>query len=88
MFKKLSTNSYGYVKNGKFFELKRGQIGVLGFGECWRLYGADRRVLACFVTKTDGYKYEKRCEGGRLWNEAEMLERASEVANTFVGLFE
>ena len=82
MLKKINEQFFICMNTNATFYLKKGKIGVMSLGTCWRLsmvaYGKDI-IIACFVTKSDGNSCEKDTCEGRIWNENEILPAANKM---------
>ena len=72
---------YSYIHPKATFTLKNGPIGVLCYGECWRLVmtGVTDITLACFVTHDDGHGAVKESHEQRLWTEEEAVAIANKM---------
>lgn len=87
MFKKLGTDLYGAKINGHSFVLRYGEVGLLGYGRCWRLYCVDsgkEQFVTHFVVKDDSnccyLKGESRC----LWTDMNtLIWTAEEIATNY-----
>lgn len=81
MLKKISDMCYTYMRSNTTFTLRRGSVGILGWGECWRLVmtNTTETMLACFVTRDDGHNVFKECHGQKLWTENEAVAAADKM---------
>lgn len=81
MLKKISDMCYSYIHPKATFTLKNGPIGVLCYGECWRLImtGVTDITLACFVTRDDGHGAVKEGHKQRIWTESEAVAAADKM---------
>ena len=92
MFVKLSENVYGYKRGNNPYMMQFGDIGVLGYGKCWRLYkgrGSDKELLAVFVTVDDGNRCYNmsRCEGHKIWSNDAAFNAAEEIIQNYENFF-
>lgn len=81
MLKKISDMCYSYIHPKATFTLQRGSVGMLGWGECWRLVmtNTTETMLACFVTHDDGHNVFKECHEQKLWTESEAVAAADKM---------
>lgn len=81
MLKKISDMCYSYIHPKATFTLQHGSVGMLGWGECWRLVmtNTTETMLACFVTHDDGHNVFKECHGQKLWTESEAVTAADKM---------
>ena len=92
MFIKLSEGVYGYKGKNNPYMMQFGNIGVLSYGKCWRLYkgsGSDKELLAVFVTVDDGNRCYNmsRCEGHKIWSEDAAFNAAEKIIQNYENFF-
>lgn len=85
MLKKIQDDLYMYRAGSRLYTLQKGEIGILGSGECYRLRmsfaNVDSKVLlGVYVTIDDGYKCYTRpnCIEHKIWNSIDSIIKNAE----------
>lgn len=86
-FVELCNFKYGAKINGVTFLLELGDIGVMSYGKCYRLWvliNGNKTYVAHFVIRDDGYKCYEKSVDKKLWSTMnEIIAKAEEVATKY-----
>lgn len=83
MLKKIQDDLYMYQADNRLYTLQKGEIGILGSGECYRLrmsFGVSKILLGVYVTINDGYRCyaSPNCIEHRIWNNVDSIIKNAE----------